>query len=393
MKKTIELKQKITTLRDELRTLLDGGDSVKAEAKAKELKGAMAAYDAAIVLEAVDQLAMDGAAPANNGFAGDAKAKNRAFVKAVMGRELNDSEKAYARTLVDTIGTPGQAVGTPGKGGYLVPTEQLKTILEYRRNRIALKDDCDVIPVQSANGWIPTAGAESAALVNFDELTNINETDKDFSKIDWALKSYGTVIPVSNELLADNDVDLVGFIARRFTVMGVNAENDAIFAIMGATEKAQTGSDYKAILKALNLKLDSEIAANATIYTDAAGFDYLDEMEDKNGRPLLTPSYKDPAAKVFRGHPVKVLPARLAVGSTDKKAIFYVGSLADAVKFFDREGVTIATSYEAGFTQNKALMRAVERFDVKAADNDAIVKVTINIPTETQTQADASGKN
>lgn len=384
MKKSIELKQKVNTLRDELRALLDEGKNEQAEEKAKELKAAMKAYDAAIVLEAVDQMAMGDAAPANSTGIGDVKAKNRAFVKAVMGRDLTDSEKAYARTLVDTIGTPGQAVGTPAKGGYLVPTEQLKTILEYRRHNISLKDDCDVIPVQSANGWIPTVEAESAALVNFDELTNISETDKDFSKIDWALKSYGTVIPISNELLADNDVDLVGFIARRFATMGINAENAAIFAIMAATTIAQTGTDYKAILKALNLKLDAAIAANATIYTDAIGFDCLDEMEDKNGRPLLTSSYADPAAKVFRGHPVKVLPGNLAVGSTEKKVICYVGNLKDAVKFFDREGVTIATSYEAGFAQNKALMRAVERFDVKAADTKAMVKVTINIPEATQ---------
>ena len=373
MKRSIELKQKVNALRDELRAILDGENNGQAEEKAKELKAAMKAYDAAIVLEAVDQMVMGDAAPANRTFSGEEKEKNRAFVKAVMGRErdLTDSEKAYARTLVDTIGTPGQAVGTPAKGGYLVPTEQLKTILEYRRNNISLKDDCDVIPVQSANGWIPTVEAESAALVNFDE------------------KSYGTVIPISNELLADNDVDLVGFIARRFATMGINAENTAIFAIMAATTIAQTGTDYKAILKALNLKLDAAIAANATIYTDAIGFDCLDEMEDKNGRPLLTPSYADPAAKMFRGHPVKVLPGNLAVGSTEKKVICYVGNLKDAVKFFDREGVTIATSYEAGFAQNKALMRAVERFDVKAADTKAMVKVTINIPEATQATGDA----
>ena len=118
MKKSIELKQKVNALRDELRAILDGKSNGQAEEKAKELKAAMAAYDAAIVLEVVDQSAMGGAAPANNGFTDDAKAKNRAFVKAVMGRELTDSEKAYARTLLDTVGTPGQAVGTPAKGGY-----------------------------------------------------------------------------------------------------------------------------------------------------------------------------------------------------------------------------------------------------------------------------------
>ena len=54
MKKSIELKQKVNALRDELRAILDGKNNGQAEEKAKELKAAMAAYDAAIVLESVD---------------------------------------------------------------------------------------------------------------------------------------------------------------------------------------------------------------------------------------------------------------------------------------------------------------------------------------------------
>ena len=91
MKRSIELKQKVNALRDELRAILDGGNNGQAEEKAKELKAAMKAYDAAIVLEVVDQMAMGDAAPANSTFSGDVKAKNRAFVKAVMGRDLTDS--------------------------------------------------------------------------------------------------------------------------------------------------------------------------------------------------------------------------------------------------------------------------------------------------------------
>ena len=51
MKKSIELKQKVNALRDELRAILDGENNGQAEEKAKELKAAMAAYDAAIVLK------------------------------------------------------------------------------------------------------------------------------------------------------------------------------------------------------------------------------------------------------------------------------------------------------------------------------------------------------
>lgn len=382
MKRSIELKQKMSALNKGIVDMLAAGKNKEAAEKAKELESLTDAYNAAVSVENADRAAFGtGVVVGGVNKADDAKAHNRAFVKAVMNRAMTDSERAYAMTLRDTIGTPGQAEGTPGKGGYLVPTEQMNKIMEWRNSRVVLKNDCDVIPVNSAFGNMPTADSETGLLTNYDELSDIKQSDKDFGQISWKLSSYGVIIPVSNELLADNDVDLVGFISRRMAIMGVNTENDAIFNIMKATAITSTGADYKAILKAINTKLDAAIAATSAIYTDSIGFDYLDEMEDKNGRPLLTPSYADPAAKMFRGHQVKVLPSNIAVGSTEKAITLYVGSLSDGVAFFDREGISIAVDASAGFTQNKTLIRAIERFDVKLADPKAIAKVTINIPT------------
>lgn len=380
MKKSIELKQKMSALNKEIVDMLAAGKNKEAAEKAKELESLTDAYNAAVAVENADRAAFGtGVVVGGVNKADDAKAHNRAFVKAVMNRAMTDSERAYAMTLRDAIGTPGQAEGTPGKGGYLVPTEQMSKIMEWRNSRMVLKNDCDVISVNSAFGNMPTADSEIGLLTNFDEISDVKQKDKDFGQISWKLSSYGVIIPVSNELLADNDVDLTGFIARRMAFMGVNTENAKIFDIMDATEVTATGTDYKAILKALNTKLDSDIAAAASIYTDAIGFDYLDEMEDKNGRPLLTPSYADPAAKMFRGHLVKVLPSAISVGSTESAIKLYVGSLSDGVAFFDREGITIAADASAGFTQNKTMIRAIERFDVKQADPKAIAKVTINV--------------
>lgn len=380
MKKSIELKQKMTSLQAEIKALNDAGKVDEAAAKLADLKKVGIEYQAAVAMEAAEGVGMGGAFPLNHAGTQDlAKMHNAAFVKAVMGRQMTDEERAYAMTLRDTIGTPGQAEGTPEKGGYLVPAEQMNKILEWRRTRISLKNDCDVIPVTTATGYVPSADTETGKLTNFDEISDITQADETFGRIAWKLSSYGTIVPISNELLADNNVDLVSFISRRMAFMGVNSENDAIFKIMAATTLSQTGTDYKAILKALNTKLDAAIAQNSKIYVDSIGFDYLDEAEDKNGRPLLTPSYADPSAKVLRGHPVVVLPSLLSTGSTEKAVSLYVGSLSDGVKFFDREGVSIAMDASAGFTQNKTLLRAIERFDVQAADPKAIAKVTITI--------------
>ena len=385
MRKSIELKQKLNKLTDELKDMLENDNFeglTEKQAEIEKMKEAIAAAEMVEGLEGA-QTANGGAVPVGN-TAGkeDMKAmRNRIFVKAVLGKPMTEQEKATAMTMVDAVGTPGQAEGTPNKGGYLVPQEQVNVITEYRRHRIALKEYCDVVNVSTYTGTIPTVDSETGTLTDFDELNEIPKGDITFKQIEWKLHSCGDIIPVSNELLADTNVDLVGFIAKRFATMSVNTENAKIFALMKATTVKQTGKDYKAILTALNRKLDAEIAQNAAIFVDAIGFDYLDSAEDKNGRPLLTPSYADPAAKMFRGHPVVQLPSTVTTGSTDTKIIMYVGSLSDAVKFFDRQGVTMATSVEAGFTQNKTMLRAVERFDVQAADTEAMVEVTITPAT------------
>ena len=55
------------------------------------------------------------------------------------------------------------------------------------------------------------------------------------------------------------------------------------------------------------------------------------------------------------------------------KAPVFVGDLAEFASFFDREGLELAVSSEAGFTKNATYMRAIERFDVKKVDEAAMV--------------------
>ena len=55
------------------------------------------------------------------------------------------------------------------------------------------------------------------------------------------------------------------------------------------------------------------------------------------------------------------------------KAPVFVGDLSEFITFFDREGLELALSAEAGFTKNATYIRAIERFDIKKVDADAMV--------------------
>ena len=290
-----------------------------------------------------------------------------AFNKAVLGKKLTEAENA----LVEKVDEDG---------GYLVPKEQRTQIEELKRELIPLKQFCNVIPVGTLSGSMPLEVDANDELTNFEEMTEIGQSTIKFGNVAWKLSDYGDIIPISNTLLQDEKANLTNYIGRRFAKKAVRTENKKILEILATSTKVPgTGEagGYKAIQKALNVHLDPEIAANSIIITNQDGYDYLDELTDGNGRPLLTDSLTVPGAKEFKGKRIVIL-SNAHLASPEGKLTFYVGDISEAVAFFDRESYEMAVSKEAGFTKNATLMRVVERFDVKSVDTKAVVNVEID---------------
>ncbi len=298
-------------------------------------------------------------------------AKIIAFNKAVLGKPLTEVENA----LVEKNGEDG---------GYLVPIEQQNQIKELKRELVSLKDYCNVIPVGSLSGSMPIEVGTDDELVDFDELEEINQSTIKFGQVKYELGNYGDIIPVSNSLLQDEKANLTGFVGKRFAKKAVRKENSKILEIVKTASKIEGSNDYKIIQTILNKNLDPSISDAAIIITNQTGFDYLDKLEDKNGRPLLTESLVKPGVKMFKGREIvrltdKVLPN---VKNDSEKEIampFYIGDLEEMVSFFDRGVYEMAMSKEAGFTKNATYLRLIERFDTKAIDKQAMVYTEINL--------------
>lgn len=377
MRKSVEILKDMDKLKKKVMDLQAQEQIEDAEKAAKDLEDLTKELTIAKAMEAAEaQNFADDFVPIEAPKAkADKKIVNRAFNKLVFGRSMSDDEKQalQSRGIIDVAGTPGQVGATPGKGGYLVPVEQIAELLEFRRQYTALKDQCSVQAVSSNAGNMPSIGQETGKLVQFDELTDINQEDLDFGQIKYSVGDYGDIIPVSNQILADADIDLMSLIGRRFALKSVNAENEKILAALPTNATVIT--DWKGITKALNVTLDPAISASAKILTNQDGLEWLDELADSEGRPLLTQSLADPSKYVFRGREIIVVSNALLAPA---KAIpFYVGSISDAVAFFERQGVEIAVSQDAGFSKNATYIRAVERFGVTAADSAAETYLTV----------------
>lgn len=376
MRKSLEMKKQLEAIKNEVETLQAGGKVNEAYEKLTEIKNMKKAIEVQEALEAEEfkNFAAEPGTPATpaKSAVSEAVMKNRVFNKQVLGIKLTEEEKPY---MTNVVGSPGQAGGIPAKGGYLLPQEQINRLIEFRRGLVALKDLCEVIPVNYRSGSIPTTVADNTALVNFDELNDINKSDIDFNTIPFNIATYGEIIPVANELLEDIDIDLIAVIGRRFARKGVNAENNEILALLNALTPI-AGTSYTDIKTALNVDLDPAIAATSIILTNQNGFDYLDQVELDNGLPLLQPVLTDLTKKQLSGKTIYVLSNEVLpdVGGAHP---FFVGDMAEFAKFFDRKQVTMDVSAEAGFNMNATMLRAIERFDVAQADTEAMVYLQI----------------
>ena len=214
------------------------------------------------------------------------------------------------------------------------------------------------------------------------------------------VKDFGGYLPVSNDLLADTDAnlesELVTWIGRNSLV----TDNKKIFALAKAGTNVDLKTGINGIKHAITVTIGS--AYDSKIITNDDGVDYLDTLEDKNGRPLLNPDPTEPAklqlrcgAKVI---PVEVFPnADLpsdATTESGKNIIpFILGDVKEAFHIYDRQQTTIMASNAATVTQSNGtpifnafqqrgvLYRADMRADYKTVDSKAFVYGTIKVAT------------
>lgn len=406
MKKSDELRKTVDELQAQIENLQQEGKVAEAKKLVAEMNNAVDMFKAAKAMEQDDFTNFSQNAKPAQSRESLERIRNRAFNKLLFNKRLTDEERqAYFRndgddtvsggsgtdTVTGGSGTDtvtgggdssnsltGQIEGTDSKGGYLVPVEQLPILREFRKAYAQLRDYCHVVQANSTTGKWPTLGEESGLLVNFNELEQIQESDFEFGQASYTIADYGDIIPVSNQLIKDANVNILGIVGQRLARKAVNTENSAILGLLSTNfSNPSTISSYKALTKALNVDLDPIYYGNARIFTNQDGFQWMSELEDDNKRPLLLPDVTAPDTFRFRGKPVVVLPNSVlasseAAGATPAYAPFYIGNMADYVMFFERQGVEIAVSTEYLFGKYGTALRCVVRFGVTADDTAAL---------------------
>lgn len=210
-------------------------------------------------------------------------------------------------------------IGTDSEGGYLVPDEYEKTLVEALEEENIFRKLAHVISTSSGDRKIPVVASKGSASW-VDEEGTIPDSDDAFNQVSIGAYKLGTLIKVSNELLNDSVFNLESYISKEFARRIGSKEEDAffngngtgkpvgIFNATGGAEVGVTAASATAItadeIIDLFYSLKAPYRKNAVWILNDATIKAIRKLKDNNGNYLWQPSLTAGTTDTILGRPV-----------------------------------------------------------------------------------------
>ena len=210
--------------------------------------------------------------------------------------------------------------GTDSEGGYLVPDEYERTLVEALEEENVFRQMAKVIRTSSGDRKIPVVATKGTASW-IDEEGGYTESDDSFGQVPIGAYKVGTMIKVSEELLNDSVFDLESYIAKEFARRIGAKEEEAFFTgdgsgkplgVLAATGGAETGvtaASSTAVtadeLMDLFYSLKSPYRKKAVWVLNDSTIKAVRKLKDSTGQYLWQPSLVAGTPDTLLGRPVK----------------------------------------------------------------------------------------
>ena len=278
--------------------------------------------------------------------------------------------------------------GSAANGGYLVPEEFANMIVEDRRDATVMRQLGTVIPVTTDTFHLPTLATRPRTFWRSEAAVK-NTSTATFGEIVLTPYSLASIVPLSNELVADAQLgtggSIVNLIANYMGTALAEEEDKAFWTGNGSgkptgidnysfttlSASATDASRADTIIKAL-YKLPQGYRNSAVCVANKNTWAKVATLKDNNNQYLLTGLANSPSP-VLRGRPIY---EQNDIG--DGK--MFVGDFKDYF-IADRQGVTVDVSTEAtvagtsAFENNLTYVRVESRVDGELAITNGIVEV------------------
>lgn len=275
-------------------------------------------------------------------------------------------------------------IGTDSEGGYLVPDEYERTLVQALEEENVFRRLAHVIQTSFGDRKIPLVASKGTASW-IDEEGAYLESDDSFGQISIGAYKLGTMIKVSEELLNDSVFDIESYIATEFTRrIGAREEESFIngdgtgkpVGILNATGGADVGvtTTSSTTLTADNLidlfySLRVPYRRKAVWLLNDSTIQIIRKLKDGNGQYLWQPSLVANTPDTILGRPIvssSYMPTVAAGNKTVAFGDFSYYWIADRQgRSFKRLDELFAATGQVGF-------RGSERVDGKLILPEAI---------------------
>ncbi|MDP3059053.1 MAG: phage major capsid protein [bacterium] len=308
-------------------------------------------------------------------------------VESKTGRASSEYQHAFWKAMRNKHSFDVQnalQVGTDSEGGYLVPDEFERTLIQSLEEENIFRTMANVITTSSGDRKIPVVASKGTASW-VDEEGQIPESDDAFAQVSIGAYKLATLIKVSEELLNDSVFRLETYIAKEFGRRIGAKEEEAFFigdgtgkptGIFNATGGAQLGVTTAAataitVDEVIDLfhSLKSPYRKKAVFVMNDATVKLIRKLKDGNGQYLWQPSITAGTPDTILNRPVKTsvyVPMPIAGAKSIAFGDFGYYWIADRQgRAFQRLNELFAVTGQVGF-------KATERVDGKLILAEAI---------------------
>lgn len=285
---------------------------------------------------------------------------------------------------------------TAGAGGNVVPTSFYDRLVAHLIETASLMSG-GVTILNTASGeviQVPKTTAHSSASI-VTEGSAITPSDPAFGQVSLGAFKYGTLIQVSRELLADEGVDIEGYLSMQVgralgnafgahIVTGTGTGQPRglmIDTTLGVTGATGVGGAFNAdnLIDLEYAVIAPYRASNAASWVlRDASVGSMRKLKDSTGQYLWNPSLVSGRPDTFDGYGIIVDPNMAAIGVNNKSVAF-----GDLSQYFVRlaGGVRFERSDDYAFNTDLVTFRALFRADGALIDTTGAVKHFVGAAT------------
>lgn len=299
------------------------------------------------------------------------------------GRASNEYRQAFWKAMRNKHSFDVQnalQIGTDSEGGYLVPDEFERTLIDTLEDENLMRQVANVITTSFGDKKIPVVASKGTADWT-DEEAPMHESDDAFGVVTLGAHKLSTMIKVSEELLNDSVFNLESYIAKEFARRIGRAEEEAF--ITGNGTGKPTGvlntADIGVTTTTASITMDNIIdlyhslrepyRRTAIFITNDATVKAIRKLKDGSGQYLWQPSVQAGQPDTILNKPVRTSTYVPTIAASAKTITF-----GDFKHYWiaDRQGRSFQRLNELYAATGQVGFRATQRVDGKLTLGEAV---------------------